>query len=247
MSIKTHLTHRLLTITIDRPEKANALSQAMLAGLERVLDDAHADTLRSEPIQVIVLTGTGDRVFSAGYDLSELAEKNGSLEKARQFDQMWDRITGKLANFPGLTVAALNGVCAGGGLSFSIACDLRIAVDHCQLFYPVLKNQVLPSPTDVVRLNQLIGPARTKAVLMGGVRLTADEALAWGLVDAVTPVDQLEEVVERFTAAALNAESHEVWAMKRLCDAPEDRELVEVCYRAIYGQENLAKEALRTG
>ena len=228
---------------IDRPEKSNAMSRALLSELGQRLDEVAAD----ETARVLILTGAGDRAFCAGADLAELRVETADLAAARAFDALWDQVTDKIARLPLLTVALLNGACAGGGLALALAFDLRIAVEGARIFYPALKNKVLPSPPDLTRLHALIGPSRTKMLLMGGHRLDAAEALRWGLVDEVVAAGALEDAAARVSAGALAAEPHEVVAMKRICDRFRDAETVEDCYRAIFAGDAAARASLRKG
>ena len=163
----------VLTLTLDRPEKANALNAAMLSTLLGHVRAAGAPRLT-------ILTGAGDAVFSAGADLAEMREGLGT-------SPLWEEVSGALAAMPGLTVAALNGTLAGGAFGLALACDIRFAVPGAAFFYPVAKLGFLPQPSDPARLARLVGPARAKLLLAGGARLDASEALAFGLVDRIVP------------------------------------------------------------
>ena len=163
----------VLTLTLDRPEKANALTAGMLTALlEHVRE---ADDLR-----LMILTGVGDAVFSAGADLKE-------MRAGLATSPLWDEVSCAIAAMPCLTVAALNGTLAGGSFGMALACDIRLAVPHAAFFYPVAKLGFLPQPSDPARLARLVGPARAKLILAGGARLDASEALAFGLVDRIVP------------------------------------------------------------
>lgn len=169
------------TVTIDRPDKAGALTREMLVELADIAEAAQAAKL-------FILTGTGP-VFSAGADLD--AARAGLAT-----DPVWERLSGAIAALPGLSIAALNGTVAGGAFGMVLACDLRIAVPTAKFFYPVMKLGFLPQPSDPARLAQLIGPARAKCILMAGQKVLAEEALNWGLVDRlVTPEDLLSTAV----------------------------------------------------
>lgn len=162
----------VLTITIDRPERANALTGAMLAALAEAVEAAPSD------LRMLVLTGTGLRAFCAGADLGEahagLARSPG-----------WERLSGAVAALSCLSVAAINGALVGGGFGMALACDIRLAVPSATFHYPVARLGFLPPPSDPVRLARLVGPARAKLLLAGGARLDASEALAFGLVDRI--------------------------------------------------------------
>jgi enoyl-CoA hydratase len=131
-------------------------------------------------------------------------------------DPVWERLSGAIAALPCLTVAALNGTLAGGAFGMALACDLRLCVPEARFFYPVMKLGFLPQPSDPGRLRALVGPSRAKLVLMAGQKLSAEQALDFGLVDAVVPADRLEAHVAELCADSLGAEAAHVTAIKRL-------------------------------
>lgn len=189
-----------LTLTVNRPDKANALTEQMLAFL--------ADAIETADARVLVITGAG-KVFSAGADLDDV--RGGTLATSPE----WERLSGAVARFVGLSVAALNGSCAGGAMGMVLACDLRVAVPTAKFFYPVIKMGVLPQPSDPARLSALIGPSASKRILLTGARVDADEALALGLVDAICG-DDLATDVDAMIAPALAADPAQVAAIKAL-------------------------------
>ncbi|MEM7719662.1 MAG: enoyl-CoA hydratase/isomerase family protein, partial [Pseudomonadota bacterium] len=145
----------------------------MLHTLFEAVDQA----ISAPATRAIILTGKG-KVFSAGADLEEAL--NGLA-----IDPVWERLSARVADAPCLTIAALNGTAAGGALGMVLATDIRIAVPDASFFYPVMKLGFLPQPSDPGRLTQLVGPARAKLILMGGARIDAKEAFAYGLVDRI--------------------------------------------------------------
>jgi len=193
-----------LTLTINRPDKANALTREMLETLAREVEGAAGHH------KVLVLTGRG-RVFSAGADLA--AARAGLAT-----DPVWERLSGAVARFPGLSIAALNGSAAGGALGMVLACDLRVGVAGGSIFYPVMKLGFLPQPSDPRRLTALVGPARAKLILMGGVKLTMAEAGAIGLVDRVVAAEELGPTVDAWGADTLAAQSEHAAAIKAMVD-----------------------------
>jgi len=195
----------LLTVTLDRPDKANALTAAMLDRL-CALTAPGADAP-----QVLVLTGRG-RTFSAGADLE-------GARAGLAGSPLWERLSANIAALPGLTLAALNGTLAGGAFGMALACGLRIAVPEARFFYPVMKLGFLPQPSDPARLAALVGPARAKMLLMAGARIDAATALDWGLVDRVVAPDALEPTVRALAAEACAAAPDHVAAIKRLIPA----------------------------
>ena len=146
-------------ITIDRPEKANSLTRAMLCELHDVACDAKLAA------RALILTGEG-KVFSAGADLDE-------ARAGLATDPVWEELSGAIATLPCLTIAALNGTLAGGAFGMALACDLRIAVPEAKFFYPVMRLVFLPQPSDPPRMAALIGSARTNMILMAGQKIGA--------------------------------------------------------------------------
>ncbi|MBL3565905.1 enoyl-CoA hydratase/isomerase family protein [Rhodovulum sulfidophilum] len=194
----------LWTVTLNRPEKANSLTRDMLVRLEEIALEAQA-----EGVAALVLTGEG-KVFSAGADLDE-------ARAGLATDGVWERVSAAIAGLDALTVTALNGTLAGGAFGMALACDFRIAVPEARFFYPVMKLGFLPQPSDPGRLAALVGPSRAKLVLMGGARLDADEALAFGLVDRLVPRDELMATAAGLAADALAAAPEHRVAIKALC------------------------------
>ena len=190
------------TVTIDRPEKANSLTKAMLTELRDIARAA------ADGPNALILTGEG-RVFSAGADLDE-------ARAGLATDPVWEELSGAIAALPCLTVAALNGTLAGGAFGMALACDLRIAVPGAAFFYPVMKLGFLPQPSDPGRLAALVGPARAKLILMGGARIGSEEALSFGLVDALVPGEELVPRARALTEAAAGAALAHVAAIKAM-------------------------------
>ena len=188
--IRAETAGALWRFTLDRPERANALTRDMLTELA-----AHLARAAAAPPKVLALTGAG-KVFSAGADLDEAAAGLAT-------DPLWEEVSGRLAALPSLTIAALNGTLAGGAFGMALACDLRVGVAGARFFYPVLKNGYLPQPSDPGRLAALVGPARAKLILLGGARIEAAEALAIGLIDRLVARDTLEATVAALAADAL--------------------------------------------
>lgn len=183
----------LWVVTIDRPEKANSLTEDMLERLAGIAEDAR-------DARALVLTGAG-KVFSAGADLD--AAKTGLA-----VSPLWERLSGALARHRGLTICALNGTVAGGAMGMFLACDLRISVPGAKIFYPVMKLGFLPQPSDPARLAALAGPSRAKLILMGGAKATVEEALTWGLIDRIVEGDLLTAARDLATDTLTAAPDH---------------------------------------
>ncbi|WP_339769375.1 enoyl-CoA hydratase/isomerase family protein [uncultured Pseudosulfitobacter sp.] len=190
------------TVTINRPDKANSLTPEMLAELADIAESA-------TEARALILTGRG-KVFSAGADLD--AARAGMATSPD-----WERLSSAIAALPGLTIAALNGTLAGGATGMALACDLRIAVAGAKFFYPVMKLGFLPQPSDPARMAALIGPARTKLILMGGQKIDADTALAYGLIDRIVDADALVQTAHDIAADTLAANPAIARQIKVMC------------------------------
>nr|WP_217359342.1 enoyl-CoA hydratase/isomerase family protein [Ruegeria arenilitoris] len=192
----------LWTVTLNNPQKANALTEAMLTELAEIAEAA-------TEARALILTGKG-KVFSAGADLDEVRAGLATSD-------VWEKLSGAIAALPCLTVAALNGTLAGGANGMVLACDIRIAVPQAKFFYPVMKLGFLPQPSDPVRMAALIGSARTKMILMGGQKITTDEAYAFGLVDRVVDPDRLMPTAHELVADSLAANPEIAAGIARMC------------------------------
>lgn len=190
------------TVTINRPEKANSLTKAMLEKLTEIAEEAAGNA------RVLILTGAGP-VFSAGADLDE-------ARAGLATDGIWERLSGAIARAPCLTIAALNGTLAGGAMGMVLACDLRIAVPEAKFFYPVMKLGFLPQPSDPARMAALIGPARTKMIFMAGQKIQAEEAREWGLIDRIVVRPELKGMALELADAARGQTADHVAAMKKM-------------------------------
>jgi len=192
----------LWRITLNRPEKANALTAAMLWELVEIAEAA-------QQVRGLIITGAGG-VFSAGGDLDEMAAGLANSD-------LWERLSNAIAALPGLSIAALNGTLAGGAMGMALACDIRLAVPKAKFFYPVMKRGFLPQPSDPLRMAALIGPARTKLILLGGQTLTAQEALQFGLIERVVEPEALLPTAEQMAADIITAPSGIARGIRALC------------------------------
>ena len=207
--IKVQTAGDCCTITLARPDKANALTETMLEALALAATEAATNGAK-----VLILTGEG-KVFSAGADLDGMKAGLG-------LSPAWEAASTAIAAFPGLSIAALNGTLAGGAMGVALACDLRIAVPSANFFYPVMRLGYRPQPSDPGRLAALIGPARAKMILLAAQKIDAETALSWGLIDRICPPDSLLDTAMSLAEHALAADPGHVAALKRMTngDAP---------------------------
>ena len=190
--IQVRTVDGVLFITIHRPSHANAYTQEMLSDLERYVESAHRD----EQIKVIVLTGSGDKVFCAGADRNEIDTRSWrsvlNLKSAAVFR--------KLREGPKVSVAAINGAAVGGGFELALSCDIRIASPSAQFWLPELEFGLLPAAAAMNLLPKYVGMLRAKDLILGGVRWTAQDAFAAGLVSAISNQEDLMVCVMEWVA-----------------------------------------------
>jgi enoyl-CoA hydratase/carnithine racemase len=177
---------RIATVTLNRPEKLNALDPAMLEVIAGHLRDLDTST----DARVLIIAAAGDRAFCVGADIGVWSELE-PIAMWRDWVRTGSAVFDQLARLRIPTIAALNGYTFGGGLELALACDLRFAADSVQLSAPETKIGTVPGWGGTYRLAEMIGPARAKQMIFTGARIPAETAAAWGLVNEVVPDDQL--------------------------------------------------------
>jgi enoyl-CoA hydratase len=186
----------VLRVTIDRAEKRNALSRALLGDLRRVFEREAGD----HGLRLAVLTAAGDRNFAAGGDLRDLAAVRTEAEAVAMATEARAALDA-VRSFPVPVVAALNGVALGGGAELALACDLRIAAAGAGIGFVQGQLNISTAWGGGIDLMRLLGPARALAVLARGEVIPAAEARALGLVEAVAEASEpFEAFVARFVA-----------------------------------------------
>jgi methylglutaconyl-CoA hydratase len=178
--------------TIDRPDRMNALSRAVLTSLGSLAREAAGNP----SIRAIVITGAGDRAFSAGADLKERQAMSDDDVRA-QID-LYRSELGPLDRSPKPVVAAIHGVAIGGGLELALCCDLRVATASAEFALPETSLAIIPGAGGTQRLARIVGEGRAKEMILLGRRVSAAEALAWGLVNRIAPAGKpvVDDAVE---------------------------------------------------
>jgi len=170
-------------ITINRPDKHNAISLATLAELQEAARRAAAD----DEVRVITITGAGDRAFASGSDLSEVLHRD--FRKA--LEPIVQGLADQLERTPKPTIAAINGVCMGGGLEVALGCDLRIATPNARFATPEGKLGIIPGGGATARLPRIVGRGWGMEMLLMGETIDAERALQIGLVTRLVPNGEL--------------------------------------------------------
>jgi len=175
----------ILLITVNRPDKLNALSHAVI----RELADAASRIVEDSTVRAAIITGAGPKAFVAGADIGELAACDSSA--AQSLSEFGSGVLRRLERSPKPVLAAVNGFALGGGCELAMACHLRIASENAKFGQPEVKLGITPGYGGTVRLPRLVGRGRALELLLSGGMIDAQEAWRIGLVNRVVPGDQL--------------------------------------------------------
>jgi len=186
-TLKVDREQNTLWLTLNRPHRLNSFNDVLLEELADALDTAEKDP----SIRCVVITGDGDRAFSAGADVTMFPK--ATPVKAEEFSRAGQKVFGKIEEMSKPVIAAINGFALGGGLELAIACDFRIAAEHAELGSPEITLGLIPGWGGTQRIVRLVGLPRAKELVMLGNRLKADEALKIGLVNKVVHFEKLKE------------------------------------------------------
>lgn len=173
-------------VTIDRPQKMNALN----AAVRDSLTVAAAEAAEDPDVRVLVITGSGEKAFIAGADIGEFAdrtplEQREAMATPTIFDRIWD--------FPLPTIAMINGFCLGGGCELALACDVRIGADTARIGQPEVNLGIIPGGGGTQRLTRLVGYGKAHQLILTGEIIDAVKAYEIGLLDEIVPANELRE------------------------------------------------------
>ncbi len=189
-TVKVEREKNVLWIVLNRPHRLNAFNEVLMEELSDVIDTAEKD----QSIRCVVVTGEGDRAFSAGADLTMFPR--ATPVKAEEFSRSGQKLFGKIEEMSKPVIAAINGFALGGGLELALACDLRVAAEHAELGNTEILRGVIPGWGGTQRLVRIVGLAKAKEMIMLGNMLKAEEALKMGLVHKVVHYEKLREEVK---------------------------------------------------
>src|SRR5205085_364271 len=187
-NILVETNDRISFLTINRPDKRNALNQPTRDEMLHALE-----SLEREPeSRVLILTGAGDKAFIAGADINEFEGRTALMQREAMKGL---RIFTAIEEFPKPIIAMINGFCLGGGLELALACDIRIAGDTAKLGQPEINLGIIPGGGGTQRLTRLVGEGKSMELILTGDLIDAAQAKAIGLVNEVVPLNDLRSMV----------------------------------------------------
>ncbi|WP_135825635.1 enoyl-CoA hydratase/isomerase family protein [Halorussus ruber] len=195
------------TLTVDRPDRLNALNVETLEAIEEALAEAE-----SEGVGALVLTGAGEDAFVAGADISYMQDL--STPEAQAYAELGHRVADKLEQFPAPVIAAINGYAFGGGCELALACDLRVAAESAVIGQTEIDLGIIPGWGGSQRLPRLVGDEMARRLIFFGERIDAQDANEHGLVGEIVAGDQLDDHVAELAADLADKPTYALAAAK---------------------------------
>ena len=217
----------IATITLNRPKSLNALNTEVLNELFQAAQAVEA----SESIRVLILTGSGDKAFAAGADITELAELN--TLQGKFFVANGHKTMSRFQSLPIPVLAAVNGFALGGGLELALSCDFIYASENAKFGLPEITLGLIPGFGGTQRLSRIIGKNMAKEMIFTGKMITAPEAMGLGIVNQVVPADQLMEAVRKTARSIAAKGSVSLHMAKQTINRGLDVDLATACQMEI--------------
>ena len=234
-------TEGIVRISINREGKRNALSLATIDQLLASLTAAERDS----STRVVILTGVGEKAFAAGADLDELPEVFSTAARAREYDERVTRLYRAMEWSRLPIIARMAGSAIGGGCLLALACDQRIAASHVKVGFPVARIGLMLSPHEYELLLDQLSLSQAKQLLFSGRRLSAEEAVAFGLLDQVVSPADLDAVVDDLARTIADGAPLAIAASKRITNAIQRgrglQDAIAEGYRSIYPSRDLTE------
>jgi enoyl-CoA hydratase/carnithine racemase len=232
---------RAAFVTLNRPDAANALSEALVAALARAFAELAADVKRGADVRAVVVTGTG-KAFCAGADLKE--RRAMTIDETWGFLDVLNRLMNAVAAFPRPVVAAINGAAFGGGLELALACDIRVAADTAEMGLTEVRLGVIPGAGGTQRLARVASVAAAKELILTGRRVPAQRAYQLGIVSDVVPAANLADTAAKLADDIATAGPLATAAAKRAIDGGAVLPLADAlaleaaCYEEVLASED---------
>jgi len=208
-TILTNLENGIFTITINRPEKLNALNKDVFNDI----DNAMSEVYSNPDIKTVIITGAGSKAFAAGADIAEFSSY--SKTEAMALSERGQAVFSKIENCPKPVIAAVNGFALGGGCELAMACHMRICSNNAKFGQPEVNLGLIPGYGGTQRLTQLIGKAKSMELQMTAQVISAEEALQLKLVNYITSI---EELINKSTEILLTIQSKAPFAISKIIE-----------------------------
>jgi len=242
--LKVEIADGIALVTINRPEALNALNNTTLRELQELLNAVETD----EAVQVVIITGSGQKAFVAGADIA--AMQPFSALEAQRFARLGHGVMRSIETCSKPVIAAVNGFALGGGCELALSCDIRLVSDNARFGQPEVNLGVIPGFGGTQRLARLIGKGRALELILTGNMIKADEALQIGLANRVVAQDQLLDVARDMAATIISKGSYAVRLAKQavhnglemdLDKANQyEAELFSICFASADQKEGMA-------
>ncbi len=237
-TLLTSLENNILTITINRPDKLNALNQQVMSDLNEVMDEVY----NNPEIRSAIIIGAGPKSFVAGADISEFV--GSSVEEGKALAKRGQDIFFKIENSAKPVVACVNGFALGGGCELAMSCHFRIASENAKFGQPEVNLGLIPGYGGTQRLTQLIGKGRSLELLMSANMIDAATALQYGLVNYVLPQEELlqkaKDILNTINSKAPIAVAACITAANAIFDKTKNGYTVEVdAFGKCFGTEDM--------
>jgi 3-hydroxypropionyl-coenzyme A dehydratase len=216
--LKIEKDEEITLVTINRPDKLNALNLDVMEEFVTALDNLERDTSK-----VVIITGSGQKAFSAGADI-EYMSKIGPTE-AEKYALRGHEVLNKIEKLQKPVIAAINGYALGGGCELALSCDIRFASQNAQLGQPEVTLGICPGWGGTQRLMRIVGPARAKDLIFSGRRIGVDEALSIGMINKIFSTETLLEGTRTYARSITKNSSYAVGISKMLVNRGMDTSL----------------------
>lgn len=241
-TLLTDVENGILTITINRPEKLNALNKTVFHELDKVLDRVYDD----DDIKAVIITGSGEKAFVAGADISEFV--NLKNEQAATLSKNGQDVFFRIENSPKPVIAAVNGFALGGGCELAMACHFRLAGSNAKFGQPEVNLGLIPGYGGTQRLTMLVGKGKALELMMTGNMIDAQEAKSLGLVNYVEPLQNLlpktKQIIDIILSKSPLAVSKVIESVNSYYNSDEDGYSDEVLFFSQVFKSNDKKEGI---
>jgi enoyl-CoA hydratase/carnithine racemase len=225
-SINSYIENRVGYIVLDNPSKLNAISFSMWEKIGTTLEEYK----KNKDIRCVVMTGNGEKAFSAGADISEFNDNRSLEEAVLLYDNVSKTTLNILQNFPKPTIAIINGYCIGGGLATALSCDVRIASEKSTFAIPAAKLGLAYDYLGIKKLRDLIGPSRAKYIFFTARQFSSTEAIQMGIIEQIFKEKDFKEGIMKVLNTIIDNAPLTIASAKLAIDADiEDKDLYKKC------------------